>query len=103
VVGPGTTADEARRAIVEGGMGWVSVVDGDDLLGWIDESDLASARSAADTTPHRFSAYVTVKSSLRTALDSIVTSETNVAVVVSEGQRYLGILTMERLTQEITQ
>jgi len=41
--------------------------------------------------------------SLRQALDSIVTSSTNVAVVVSEGQRYLGILTIDRLSREITQ
>jgi osmoprotectant transport system ATP-binding protein len=103
VVPPTATAEEVRTAIGVGGLGWVSVVDEGELLGWIDESDLASTSTVADTKPHRFSAYVTVKDSLRAALDSIVTSETNVAVVVSEGQRYLGILTLERLTQEIAQ
>ena len=39
--------------------------------------------------------------SLRQALDSIVTSRTRVAVVASEGHRYLGILTLERISQEI--
>src|SRR6266545_1932462 len=103
VVAPGDTADEARRAIREGGLGWVSVVDDGELLGWVDHSDLEGASTVADTKPHRFSAYVTARDSLRAALDSIVTSETNVAVVVSEGQRYRGILTMERLTREIAQ
>ena len=39
---------------------------------------------------------------LRQALDSIVTSRTHVAVVASEGQRYAGILTLERISKEIT-
>ncbi len=103
VVAPAASAEEARSAMAAGGMGWVSVVDGDELLGWIDGSDLDGAATVGDTKPHRFSAYVTAKDSLRRALDSIVTSETNVAVVVSEGQRYLGILTVEHLTREIAQ
>jgi osmoprotectant transport system ATP-binding protein len=102
VVASDTSGEDARRAIEQGGLGWVSVVDDGELAGWIDEADLETATTVADTRPHRFSAYVTVDASLRTALDSIVTSETNVAVVVSEGQRYLGILTVERLTQEIS-
>ena len=103
VVAPSATAEEARRVIRDGAPGWASVVDDGELLGWIDESDLGSAATVADTKAHRFSAWVTATDSLRTALDSIVTSETNVAVVVTEGQRYRGILTLERLTQEIAQ
>jgi hypothetical protein len=44
---------------------------------------------------------VTAASSLRQALDSIVTSRTQVAVVASQGQRYLGILSLERISKEI--
>ena len=44
---------------------------------------------------------MTADSTLRQALDSIVTSRTNVAVVASEGQRYVGILTLERISKEI--
>ena len=51
-------------------------------------------------TPNRFSAYVTDADSLRTALDSIVTSRTQVAVVVTEGQHYRGILTLEHISKE---
>jgi osmoprotectant transport system ATP-binding protein len=103
VVSPITGADEARRAIRDGGFGWVSVVADGELVGWIDESSLDGARSAGEARPRKFSAYVTAQDSLRKALDSIVTSSTNVAVVVSEGQRYKGILTLERLSQEIVQ
>jgi CBS domain containing-hemolysin-like protein len=38
---------------------------------------------------------------LRQALDSIVTSRTHVAVVAEEAQRFAGILTLERISQEI--
>jgi osmoprotectant transport system ATP-binding protein len=103
VVAPTATEEEARRAIREGGFGWVSVVADGELLGWIDEEALDGAATADDARPRKFSAYVTVNDSLRKALDSIVTSSTNVAVVVSEGQRYLGILTLDRLSREVTQ
>jgi osmoprotectant transport system ATP-binding protein len=104
VVAPDAPAEEAGRAIREGGMGWVSVVDeGGDLLGWVDDDSLQGKATAGDAKPRKFSAYVTAQDSLRQALDSIVTSSTNVAVVVSEGQHYLGILTLERLSQEIVQ
>jgi hypothetical protein len=76
------------------------VADGE-LLGWIDESSLDGAKTAGDARPRKFSAYVTAQDSLRKALDSIVTSSTNVAVVVSEGQRYLGILTLDVISREI--
>jgi len=103
VVAPTAGADEALRAIRAGGFGWASVVADGELLGWIDESSLDGARTAGDARPRKFSAYVTARDSLRKALDSIVTSSTNVAVVVSEGQRYAGILTLDRLSREIVQ
>ncbi len=103
VVAPTATAEEVRRAIRDGGLGWVSVVADGELLGWIDQESLDGAATAAEAGPRKFSAYVTVDDSLRRALDSIVTSSTNVAVVVTEGQRYLGILTLDRLSREVTQ
>ena len=101
VVAPDATAAEARDVIRRFGMGWTSVVADGELLGWIDEAGLKDADRALDAGPRRFSAYVTAKDSLRQALDSIVTSHTNVAVVVTEGQRYRGILTLERVSKEI--
>src|SRR5436309_1445972 len=90
VVAPTAGAEEVRRVIRDAGFGWASVVADGELLGWIDEASLDGAKTATDAGPRKFSAYVTSDDSLRTALDSIVTSSTNVAVVVSEGQRYLG-------------
>ena len=101
VVSPTDTADHARGVIEKFGLGWASVLEDGELLGWVDQEALAEAITVADTQPRKFSAYVTSKNSLRQALDSIVTSRTNVAVVVTEGQRYLGILTLERISREI--
>ena len=95
------TVDEARREIERGRFGWTSVLDGDELLGWVDAAALEGHRTVADASPRPFSAYVRQDSSLRQALDSIVTSRTQVAVVASEGQRYAGILTLEQITKEI--
>ena len=101
VVAPTASADEARRVIDAAGFGWVSVVAESELLGWVDRDELDGCVSVDEATPRPFSAYVTERDSLRQALDSIVTSRTAVAVVVSEGQSDRGILTLERISKEI--
>jgi osmoprotectant transport system ATP-binding protein len=101
VVSPTATPEEARKAMAGFDTDWVSVIEDGELLGWVDEAALEGRATVRETRPRRFSAYVTAKSSLREALDSIVTSRTQVAVVVEEGQRYRGILTLERISREI--
>jgi osmoprotectant transport system ATP-binding protein len=101
VVAPNATPDEARAEMKRTGIEWVSVVDDGELLGWVDDHALTGVSTVADASPQPFSAYVTQDSSLRQALDSIVTSRTQVAVVVSEGQRYAGILSLQRISEEI--
>ena len=101
VVAPPASTEEARRAIDAGGFGWVSVVDDGELLGWIDAGALDGCTTAGEAIPKPFSAYVTAGDSLRQALDSIVTSRTAVAVVVTEGQHYRGVLSLERISKEI--
>jgi osmoprotectant transport system ATP-binding protein len=101
VVSAADPAAEALRVIEKFGLGWASVLEDGELLGWIDQDALEGKQSVSETSPRRFSAYVTERDSLRQALDSIVTSRTQVAVVVSRGQRYRGILSLERVSQEI--
>jgi osmoprotectant transport system ATP-binding protein len=101
VVSPSDDADRARRMMEETGFGWAAVVDGGTILGWVDRSMLDGATTVGEASPRRFSAYVTAGDSLRQALDSIVTSRTNVAVVADEEDRYLGILTLEGISREI--
>jgi osmoprotectant transport system ATP-binding protein len=101
LVGPSATTEEARRQMEKFGFDWVSVVDDGELLGWVDEQSLAGHSVVGEAEQRPFSAYVTSNSTLRQALDAIVTSRTRVAVVASEGQRYAGILTLERISKEI--
>ena len=102
VVSSASSVSDAGEQMRKFGLDWVSVVDDGELLGWVDESALEGRSVVGDATPRPFSAYVTSDSTLRQALDSIVTSRTQVAVVASEGQRYAGILTLERVSREIT-
>ncbi|HEV3474222.1 MAG TPA: ABC transporter ATP-binding protein [Actinomycetota bacterium] len=101
VVSPDDPVEEARRAMEKFGFDWVSVIEDGELLGWVGEEGLRGKTTVGEATARRFSAYVTANDSLRQALDSIVTSRTNVAVVAEHGQRYLGILTLERISREI--
>ena len=101
VVDPATRVDEAKRIIESHGLGWCSVVDDGELLGWVDGDILQGHDLVGDARPRPFSAYVTSDSTLRQALDSIVTSRTQVAVVATEAQRYAGILTLQRISEEI--
>jgi osmoprotectant transport system ATP-binding protein len=101
VVAPTDPTEEALAQIDGSGLGWTSVIEDGELLGWVDRDALSGTRLVGDAEPRRFSAYVTAQDSLRQALDSIVTSRTNVAVVVTEGQRYRGILTLGRISKEI--
>ncbi len=101
VVAPSATVAEAQRAMESFNLDWTSVGEDGELLGWVDHRALDGRDVVKDAPIRPFSAYVTAKSSLREALDSIVTSKTNVAVVATEGQRYAGILTLERISQEI--
>jgi osmoprotectant transport system ATP-binding protein len=101
VVSPNDTTEKARAVMREFGFDWTSVIKDGELLGWVDDRMLDGAEHVGAVTPRKFSAYVTGEDSLRQALDSIATSRTNVAVVVTEAQQYRGILTIERISEEI--
>jgi osmoprotectant transport system ATP-binding protein len=101
VVAPSTTVDEARSTMSSFNLDWAAVVDDGELLGWVGLGGLEGKQKVGDAAPRKFSAYVTSDSSLRQALDSIVTSRTQVAVVVDEEEKYRGILTLERVSREI--
>jgi osmoprotectant transport system ATP-binding protein len=102
VVSSAAVAAEARTQMKQSGFDWVTVVAADGRLrGWVDGEMLRGKGKVEEVEPRKFGAYVTLNDSLRQALDSIVTSRTQVAVVATEDDRYLGILTLERISQEI--
>ncbi len=102
VVSRTASVAEAEAEMDRSGFDWVSVVTDGELAGWVDRDALKGVSTVGDAKARPFSAYVTAEDSLRQALDSIVTSRTNVAVVVSEGQRYRGILTLEGLSKGLS-
>jgi osmoprotectant transport system ATP-binding protein len=101
VVSSATGAEEARATMSSFESYWAAVVDDGELKGWVDDASLEDKGSVAEVKPRKFSAYVTGDSSLRHALDSIVTSRTQVAVVVGDEDKFRGILSLERVSQEI--
>jgi len=101
VVSSSTSADDARKIMEEFGQDWTAVVDDGDLRGWVDPAALEGKSTVGEAGARKFSAYVTARNTLRNALDSIVTSRTQVAVVVDKQERYRGILTLERISKEI--
>ncbi|MGH2733811.1 MAG: ABC transporter ATP-binding protein [Actinomycetota bacterium] len=54
-----------------------------------------------ETTPGAFHARVSPRSSLREALDAMLTSKARAAVVVGEDGRHLGLLTLERISRQL--
>lgn len=95
------TAGEARRVMAEHGVDWVGVLDGERLLGWLDESQIGDS-PLRGRDPQPFLVSLSADSSLREALDAVVTSHARMAVVVDRG-RYLGMLDLEAIAEGITE
>jgi osmoprotectant transport system ATP-binding protein len=93
--------EEALRVMNDHGVSWVGLLSGDRLLGWVDGSEI-DQRPLAQLTPREFLVSLRSDSSLRAALDAVVTSHARVAVVVDEGI-YKGMLDLEAIAEEITE
>ena len=109
VVEAGAPVEEARQVMAREGTDWVAVCEGDRLRGWVGADDLDRVSSVAAAEPRPFAAVVRADTTLRSALDVIVTSRSRVAVVVddphagaagaSPDARYLGGLTLDDLAE----
>jgi osmoprotectant transport system ATP-binding protein len=103
VVDESASVEEARATMAELGYEWVAVCDGGDRLrGWIGDADLNGAGTVGELAPKPFAAVVTTDTTLKAALDGIVTSRTRVAMAVDDDGRYLGMLTVDDLAEGIT-
>ena len=89
---------EAEAVMRREDVDWVGVVDGETILGWVWGHEIPDRM--VDATPHPFMVTVQAASSLRQALDAIVVSRNNVAVVCA-GERFVGMLTVEQLSREL--
>ncbi len=90
-----------RRVAQEQGSDWFGVTRDGALQGWAWVSDLGGATSAGDVPLRAFGTSIQSGASLREALDAIVTTQNNVAVVC-DGDRYVGMLTVAQVGAELT-
>ena len=76
---------------------WVAVLDHGHVRGWVSAGALDAHGDLArvDVTP--FAVVVRPTDSLRHALDALVSSPTQVVIVVDADDRYLGLLDVARI------
>ncbi|HEX6238931.1 MAG TPA: ABC transporter ATP-binding protein [Acidimicrobiales bacterium] len=99
VVSESDTTEVARAQMAEHGTDWVGVRDGDRLLGWVGAESLDGRTSLAGVDVRPFRAVVGAGTTLKAALDGIVTTHTRVAVAVDDDGLYLGMLTVDDLAE----
>ncbi len=92
---------DARKAAEAAGMDWFGVTDDGVLRGWAWVDDLGGAGRAGEVELRAFGTSVQAGASLREALDAIVTTRNNIAVVC-DGDRYLGLLTVAQVGEGLT-
>ncbi|MFU8841468.1 MAG: hypothetical protein ACNA8R_12240, partial [Nitriliruptoraceae bacterium] len=100
VVDAHASVEEARRIAAEEGVDWVGVLDGERLRGWMWVRDLDPAREVGATHTRDFRVWIQGHESLRTAVDAIVNTRNQVAVVFEDDQ-YLGMLFIENVSREL--
>ena len=96
VVDIGAPVEEARSVMAEHRSGWVGVLEGDTFSGWIDGDDLDRAETLADAPRAEPAGRLTADSTLRNALEVIMTSNTSVAVI-ENGTTFGGVVTLEQI------
>jgi len=100
VVDRTATVESVREVMEREGVDWVAVLDGHRLLGWVWGKDVGREGGVPVDQVRPFRVTVPVPASLREALDAIVNTRNNIAVVC-DGDRYLGMLTLEHLSAEL--
>lgn len=94
-----STYAESLAVADEYGTDWIAVRDGSRVDGWVRVADISSdGLATVNTEP--FQTRLTGDSTLKEALDAIVSSHTSVAAVF-DGPDLLGMITADAVSQEI--
>lgn len=101
MVDVGASDGDARATMDEHGVDWFGILDGDRLLGWADATAL-NGGGVSEVSPRTFAVELSSTSTLRQALDSVVTGHARTAVVVDDGM-YRGMLDLDAIAEEITE
>ena len=102
VVAPGDPIAAAEHVAQRYSVDWVAVGSRNRLHGWLPLADLAGMDSIPGEGLMEFKTSLSADASLKEALDAVVSSHTRVAAVF-DGERYLGMLTAEQISEEIVQ
>ncbi len=98
VVAPGTSGEAAQRLMAASGVDWIAVAEGRRLHGWLPADGVGAMVEVEATRPFR--SFLSVTATLREALDVIVSGRSPF-VPVLDGQEYLGMLTVDRISEEM--
>jgi osmoprotectant transport system ATP-binding protein len=93
------TPADAVEAMKRFGTPWVAVADGGHLHGWVgrDAVERAEVTRVGELPANPFVSRVAPTTPLREALDVIVNARSRMAVVVDEGERLLGMITIDEV------
>ena len=99
VVSRAATEDEAREAMAAYGTDWFAVGEGTQLDGWADGADLGP-EGVAGVPLESFRTRLSPQSTLKDALDAVVSSHTSVAAIFDD-EEFLGMVTANAISAEI--
>jgi hypothetical protein len=93
---------EAKDALIRSGTEWLGLISSEgDFTGWVWGDDLDGASDLAAVELRRTEAVVGPESTLRQALEVILNSRSEVAVVLEDNHRYLGAVTVDTIRREL--
>lgn len=96
------TRAEAAALMARYDIDWGVIGDADKVEGWFTAKDLQGHETLAHISARDFQTKLAPEDSLREALDAVITSQTAVAAVF-DGDRYLGMASVEEISKEIVQ
>ncbi len=102
VVAASATPVEAREVMRASGSAWVGLTDRGAFLGWVHGPDVHDDGPLTDAPRSLPAAQVGRDSTLRRAMEIIMTSRTSVAVV-DDGGRFGGVITLEQIRAGLDQ
>jgi osmoprotectant transport system ATP-binding protein len=89
----------AEEVLARTGSDWLGLVADGRFIGWVTAGEVAAASSLDDLSPVPPAARVRAESTLREALEVILTQQTPTAVVEDDAGRFRGLVQLEAIRQ----